>query len=178
MKYNPKDIERFWLKVNKECSQVFYNGTRCWEWMAGCDKDGYGHAWIGGRDCRAPRFSYELAFGKIPENKPCVLHYCDNPLCVRPEHLHAGTNKENSQEMVKRGRLVKSFGEANGSHTHPERVPRGEANGYAKLTEAQVTEIRTRHDSGEMGVVLARDAGVSTAQISKIVNNKQRKLLP
>ena len=93
--------ERFQGKfiVNKK------NG--CWEWQAARNKKGYGL--IGdenGRDGRtllAHRVSYELFVGPIPSGL-LVMHKCDNPRCVNPEHLKVGTAQENSNDMVDKGR--------------------------------------------------------------------------
>ncbi len=84
---NEKDIQRFWKKVDKEKSDVFYNGERCWEWTAGCfSPSGYGAFWEGNRLRGAHRVSYELAHGEISFGF-MALHHCDNPSCVNPSHL-------------------------------------------------------------------------------------------
>src|SRR2546426_177512 len=70
--------ERFWSKVNKT--------ENCWNWIANSrGSNGYGGFWYEGKNLFAHRFSYELHYGKIPENMK-VLHICDNPKCVRPDH--------------------------------------------------------------------------------------------
>jgi hypothetical protein len=79
----------------------------CWEWIGSRDKDGYGRirgsshgkVWVK----RAHRCSYEEHVGPIPEGLD-VCHHCDNPPCINPDHLYAGTKSENMQDMVQRGR--------------------------------------------------------------------------
>ena len=83
-------------KINK------VNG--CWEWTASADKDGYGYLRINNKKPKAHRLAYETWIGPIPEDKPQVLHHCDNPPCINPEHLYAGTNKDNVKDRIKRNR--------------------------------------------------------------------------
>jgi hypothetical protein len=94
-----------------------------------------GYAWLGrggkyGGNFLAHRVSYELHKGPIPEGL-CVLHSCDTPACVNPDHLRAGTLSENIQDCIKRNR-------------RNERAPKGEAQGHSKLTETQVRHIKRR----------------------------------
>lgn len=86
--------ERFWEKV---LITPFYE---CWEWLGSKDKDGYGY--FGHKD-KAHRFSWKINNGVIP-HKIHVLHKCDNPSCVRPQHLFLGTHEDNMKDMAKKGR--------------------------------------------------------------------------
>jgi hypothetical protein len=95
----PTSIEsRFWPKVKK--------GDGCWLWQASLDRKGYGtiRRKDGESTLRAHRVSFEIAFGPIPAGM-CVLHKCDTPRCVRPDHLRLGTFKDNSQDASAKGRL-------------------------------------------------------------------------
>lgn len=87
--------ERFWSKVSK--------GDGCWEWQAGRLPTGYGRFSDKGVEYKAHRFSWALAHGAIPEGM-LICHRCDNPRCVRPDHLFLGTNSDNQRDMVNKNR--------------------------------------------------------------------------
>ena len=95
--------DRFWSKVRKA------DGDGCWEWMGARVKTGYGQ--IGRSRTRqliaTHRLSWELYRGAIPSGL-CVCHRCDNPRCVRPDHLFLGTQADNIHDMVAKGRHRKS----------------------------------------------------------------------
>lgn len=90
---------RFWKHVERR------GATDCWEWTGNKDGRGYGSlsGGSGSSPVKAHRLSYELANGPIPTGL-VVRHSCDNPICVNPAHLEAGTQKENIHDMVVRGR--------------------------------------------------------------------------
>lgn len=143
--------ERFWAKVNKA------DGIeKCWEWIAYKDTKGYGHFHKAGRGgmAKAHRVSYEISVGPIPAGL-LVCHKCDNPSCVNPWHLFLGTDKDNSDDKMKKGRFKKVY-------------PQGEKNGNAKLTETQIKQIRARLATGETQSLIAADYGVSGTTISRI----------
>jgi hypothetical protein len=77
--------------------------TDCWEWQGGKNNVGYGLIRDEHGMRTTHRVSYELYKGNIPKNL-CVLHSCDNPKCVNPEHLRLGTRKDNTQDMISKGR--------------------------------------------------------------------------
>ncbi len=89
--------ERFWERV------AIIPEHACWEWIAGKSGIGYGVIQVDKKLLLAHRFSYELHFGQIPKGL-FVCHVCDNPSCVRPEHLFLGTPKDNMDDMRKKGR--------------------------------------------------------------------------
>jgi hypothetical protein len=79
----------------------------CWIWHGALkNKFGHGAFKLGNRKSKvmfSHRASWELYVGKIPEYK-CVLHRCDNPACVNPHHLFLGSKKDNTDDMIKKGR--------------------------------------------------------------------------
>lgn len=146
--------ERFWAFV-----EVVGD---CWEWRGNASPRGYGQFGRGGRTegkAMAHRWSYERYVGPITDGL-YVCHACDNPPCVRPDHLFLGTQLDNIRDMITKGRRV--IGVSN--------PPRGEASPKAKLTEAQVCQIRARYESGnETQAALSASFGVAPTQISKII---------
>ena len=104
-------MKRFWDKVNKDGplpDQDKYPGLGfCWEWTACITIDGYGSFNFEGQSQLAHRISWLITFGVYPEEY--VLHRCDNRLCVRPDHLFLGTNADNIQDMVNKGRQSKGL---------------------------------------------------------------------
>lgn len=122
----------------------------CWLWTAALDHNGYGLIGSGGKhgtNLQAHRVSWELHCGPIPDGQ-CVLHRCDTPSCVNPDHLFLGTQIENLLDMTQKGRRA------------PMPVTDGEANGRAKLTEADVFKIRRLRAAGVGGPTLAKQFGV------------------
>lgn len=97
----------------------------CWLWTAYVAPSGYGKISVNYVSKYAHRLSYEFANGKI-DSGACVLHKCDNRICVNPDHLFLGSREENNLDRVKKGR-------SNG--------PKGERNASSKLSRVQVEEI-------------------------------------
>lgn len=116
---SPED--RFWSRVEIK------SADECWEWTGALNSAGYGRLAVGGKDTRAHRFSYELAHGPIPEDRPFICHKCGNRKCVNPHHLYAGTGWTNARDRVQMGRQFHAYGLKNGK---------------AKLSDAQVEQIR------------------------------------
>ena len=161
------DQERFWQKVQKT--------DTCWLWTAGCNKDGYGRFWWKGRTRSASQFSYEQERGSLPAGtRPC--HTCDTPCCVRPSHLFAGTQQENIQDAIRKGRWPQQ---------HQYGISRGEQNGNRTLTEQQVLEIRAKYRAGVAPHPtptslrsLAHEYGVTKYAIFSIVHRLTWRHLP
>jgi len=88
-------IKRFNEKVDKT--------SDCWLWKAAKDKDGYGKFKMNRKDYQAHRASWEISIAPINPGM-CVLHRCDVPSCVNPDHLFLGTRLENNQDRDAKGR--------------------------------------------------------------------------
>lgn len=145
MKGGEEIAPRFWPKVEKS--------EGCWEWRAHRLKRtrhqlDYGRMKAGGGLRLAHRVSWELHFGPIPPGM-CVLHRCDNPGCVRPDHLLLGTIADNNADKANKGRS---------------------RSGKQKLTEGQVRAIRDRYAAGGAShASLALEHGVSKAAVSALL---------
>ncbi len=129
---------------------------KCWIWI-GAKRNGYGRFRVDGKHVSAHRFSYEMYINKIPDGMS-VLHECDNPPCVNPDHLFTGTYADNNKDRDKKGRFT---------------VLRGSDNGKAKLTDAKVRSIKRLLSKGTKGVDIAKRFNISTHTISLIKNLKQ-----
>ena len=97
MTQEERQIAKFWRRVDKSPEP---NG--CWLWTGPMQNMGYGRMRFGGKDQLAHRISYKLAYGDWPANFGC--HTCDNPKCVRPDHVYDGTHADNMSDCVSRGR--------------------------------------------------------------------------
>ena len=134
--------------------------TPCIEHQGFRNKYGYGQAkWMTphGLIQMAHRLAWYEAFGPIPEGM-CVLHGCDNPPCINVDHLFLGTRVDNNADKMAKGRQSST---------------KGEANGAAKLTEANVLDIRTQYAAG--GVFqreLASRYGVKRPAIGKVLSGR------
>lgn len=94
-------LSRFWGRVDKT--------DGCWVWTGRpYSERGYGRFVFAGRNVRVHRFSYEVHFGPIPIGM-FVCHHCDNPLCVRPDHLFCGSNSDNMLDAIRKGRAKPPF---------------------------------------------------------------------
>lgn len=147
----PRPLEaRFWEKV------AISDG--CWEWNAYRQGPGYGIFAVGaghrGKTVKAHRMAWTLTHGAIPEGMS-VCHRCDNPPCVRPDHLFLATHDENMLDKAVKKRAYAS--------------PR-DKNPAAKLTTEQVETIRKRYALGHITQAqLGREFGVTGAAVSYLV---------
>jgi hypothetical protein len=149
----PPEI-RFWAKV------IVKGPDDCWEWQAYIDARGYGRFKFEGKDDRAHRVSWVLERGQIPDGL-CILHKCDNPKCVNPDHLYIGTHQDNMRDRTDRNRSAHN------------RIF-GERHGHSKATAEQVLEIRKIGHSKSLKEMSAL-FGLSVSHISRL---RSRKLWP
>jgi hypothetical protein len=153
--------EAFWKYVYKTPNCWFWIG-----WMKGSNQYAYGGVGCSAyRGIRAHRASWIIHKGPIPKGK-FVLHTCDNPQCVNPEHLFLGTAKDNTEDCRKKGRLSA--------------IPdnKGEKNGISKLTTKKVKQIRTEYDHKNKksnGMALAKKYGISFCTVYNIIRNESWK---
>ncbi len=140
--------ERFWSKVDKTGS--------CWLWTGCKHPQGYGRIGVSKKVKYAHRISWELHNGTIPEGAH-VLHKCDVPCCVNPDHLFLGTHRDNMQDKIAKGRA---------------NMPKGERCGNSKLKEGEVWLIRKIHKAGVVSQrYIAKMFRVSQSTINNIVKN-------
>jgi hypothetical protein len=128
----------------------------CFEWLGARSMSGYGKIRIEGRDVGAHRVSWYLNTGEWPDDI-FVCHTCDNPCCVRFDHLFIGTHADNMQDMVEKGRAF---------------VVRGEGNGSSKLTVPDVKFIRDNSNNYGDQAKLARKFNVSVSAINCIIKRR------
>jgi hypothetical protein len=148
-----KEMDRFVEKVQKGEDE-----NDCWEWVAAKYRGGYGHfrlkvdgKW---RMVKAHRYAYEAFKGPL-EPTLQVCHTCDNPSCVNPAHLFAGTAKENAQDKVKKGRQ------------HVFRNPK-----HKFLDKETADKMREDYSNGMKQAEICIKYGHSRAQVSRVVNNQ------
>lgn len=158
--------QRFWAKVDKTTTP-----DGCWTWTA-CEGHGYGYL-LARRDgkwkrVKAAIISWEIANSRpFPQDK-LLCHQCNNRICVRPDHLYAGTYTDNNRDTVKAGHNTN---------------PKGEAHPKHKLTLDQVREIRYLYSSKEGSYrkastsqrKLAEQFGISRRAIRSIISHKNWK---
>lgn len=143
-KHKTTPEQRFW-------SHVSIVSGECWRWRGG-KRGQYGVFFYQGKREGAHRVSFIINFGPIPRDRD-VLHRCDNPLCVNPDHLFLGTHAENMHDMKAKGRA---------------KAPCGDKANAGKLNTEQVRQIREYLKMGLSQRTIADFYGVSSAAISNI----------
>jgi hypothetical protein len=134
--------KRFWAKVQKTDS--------CWLWTGDLRRDGYGRFCLNGKRVRAHRIAWQLERGRIATDE-CVLHSCDTPACVRPDHLFLGDRVINNADCVRKRR-----------HAF------GSVIGKSKLIDGDVDRIRDMLRARYAQYQIAEWFGVSQQTISRI----------
>jgi hypothetical protein len=171
---NPKSPEcRFWELVTKEGPLHPLHG-RCWVWIRHPTKEWYINGYKRG-NIRAHRLSWIIHFDEIKDNL-LVLHKCDNPSCVNPEHLFLGTHKDNSKDMVSKGRGRGWFNSMGHPFKSNPELNRGENHPNCKLTNNQVLEIiNWKKGKGELQKEAAKRLGISLSHFQNIRSGNKRR---
>jgi hypothetical protein len=144
-----------------ETFESLFNSTKptscgCIEWPMARTSVGYGCVTIEKRRIYAHRLIFEQKDGPIPEGL-LIFHHCDNPPCFNPAHLFLGTKRDNGLDASRKGIL-----------------PSGERSHFCKLSDIEVSEIRSLYKP-RSAEVLAERFGVCSQQIYRIVHYKSRK---
>lgn len=187
---NPSALERFWSRVKKS--------TGCWEWTGSKCTQGYGVMWHEGRQRMTHRISFKLFVGEIPEGR-FICHHCDNPACVRPSHLFAGSHRDNMADAARKGRWLRRLnqdeaqratellragmaitkvqralgvGDTEIIRRHTGSIPRnhrGPLSNRCKLTEAQVAFIKAQPYRRGIQTELGKRFGVHGSTVNRIM---------
>lgn len=190
--FTDKERNHFWSKVQKS--------NDCWLWQGGKPGRKYGQYFLRQKRVGTHRVAWMMSRNRgIPQGM-FICHHCDNPQCVRPEHLFLGTAQDNSDDKCKKGRQAKgdtqglrkhpgtaARGLRHGWHTHPESVPRGdnhhsrkrpermargEGHGLAKFTNDDILEIRQLRKDGMLLRLIAERFKCSRPCIGFIIKGR------
>lgn len=135
----------------------------CWLWTGALTSQGYGKFMVAGSARMAHRAALELSLGQALPPGVLACHRCDTPACINPDHIFAGTPRDNIHDMVRKGRGRYRFSRPPAS-SRPSGYNAGAINGSAKLTEAAAIEVIAAPRSIP-STVLARHFGVSDSAI-------------
>jgi biotin operon repressor len=149
---DPTTLEQFWRRV------ALHRADQCWRWVGALDSKGYGRFSANGRAILAHRFSYIAEHGPIPAGL-LVRHQCDNPRCVNPRHLLPGTPKDNTRDMVERGR---------------QRKPAPFPTPHQIDVLDQIKALFVKQGCSPSFAEIGRAIGISTAGVSVIVQRLER----
>lgn len=154
--------ERFWSKVDKASEST----DACWLWTGTKNSKGYGvtHVYEGHVVVQvyAHRLVHALLGALVPA-AVCVLHRCDTPLCVRPDHHFFGSRADNNADRDRKGRTYRGPRPPGSNRAH------GEGIGGARLTAAIVAQIHERVARGESRADVARSIGVCWQTVDNVV---------
>jgi len=128
----------------------FCKSDGCWLWTGCVHGKGYGHFKIGKKVEKAHRVSWMLYRGNIPQGYH-VLHICDTPPCVNPDHLYLGTNADNVKDRVQKNRSACLY-----------------KNGRLKYTTDKIMEMKQQLNNGETTASVSRQFGIDNGYLSRI----------
>lgn len=132
-------------------SRIVFSEHGCWVWTGARTPTGYGNVRLNGANYYAHRVVYALTWGETPAGA-VLRHSCDNPSCVRPDHILAGTQADNQRDMALRDRC-----------------------GNAKITNAQAREVGALYDAGVDSRVIAARFGIARSTVYNIARGVSRR---
>ena len=139
----------FWERVE---AQTVVNENGCHEFTGYKNECGYGRIHKDKKLVFVHREVYEKVHGYIPKGM-VIMHSCDNPACINPNHLSANYQSENIKDMIEKGRSVNKF---------------GSKHGMSKINETDVINIKKRLSEGDTCVAISKDYSVSEGTIRNI----------
>lgn len=159
------DLDRFWVKVD--------TSGECWEWTSTIQSSGYGMFRVRAKYLYAHRIAWVMNNGVIPDGL-LVCHRCDNPKCVRVDHLFLGTVRDNTLDAYKKGRVVVPHeAHLRALRDNPEKFVQGERNPNAKLTDEKVRYIREKFALGAVSPdSLAIEVGVTPGTLRNVITRR------
>lgn len=143
----------------------------CKIWTGASLPFGYGVISVNGKQTSTHRAAWQEAFGKIPDGL-LVLHSCDVPSCINPNHLFLGSAHDNTQDMLSKSRGNYSNRKTGADHHMSAGGYKGEQHPRRKLSQMNVDAIRSEYAKGATQVSLAMKFGVGQAQISSITRRE------
>lgn len=149
----------------RHLKRYFVTDSGCWEFTGFIGSGGYGQITVKGHTQKAHRFFYTQLVGEIPR-KIYVCHSCDNRKCVNPKHLFLGTPQDNMDDMARKGRGNKELPKI-----------RGESNPNSKLKEFHALLIFAAYHNGYHRDIVAKEFGVSEANVRAIGKGERWKHL-
>lgn len=141
---------------NRIIGSIKISDKSCWEWQKSKSKQGYGQCGFLGKVHLAHRISWKVFNGDLYPNI-LVLHKCDNPSCVNPEHLFLGTDKDNVMDSILKNRFHRA---------------KGEQHHFSKYSTAQIREARLLKEKGLTYRVISEKTGIALKSLSGIINRK------
>lgn len=151
--------EIFWSRIDKSCGD-----DACWPWTLAKNEAGRGKVYWMGSLKYAYRVAYELFYGNFNKSL-LVCHKCDNPTCCNPKHLFLGTQQDNMNDALRKGRvkILPPMDWKNRTKPHH----------WQKLSENQVLEIVSRYRAGERQSDLAKEFKINDSAIHKIMHGER-----
>lgn len=144
---------RAWNKIRARTKRT----PTCWLWTGSLDSSGYPYIHVGGKNHWIHQIAYEEAKGDRKGLN--VLHQCDTPRCVNPDHLFLGTNQDNVDDMIRKGRKV---------------TLKGEESNFTHLPQDVIDKVIVEKTSGKTQQIVADELGVSRAYVGLLWQGKRR----